>query len=129
MKPVVLSRPRVVGHSLLARFPALESVSGFKGLLVTGAEKIETGDWPVEAGSGLRAISLYFRGVGLIEVACTYRDRREEFEFLTHAVKEEDIAPTLIRFMEMILALPKDALSGTNTIREILDYRECIGIF
>ena len=129
MKPAILPLPQLVGRALLDRFPALEAVSGFKSLLVASGEKIETGEWRVAGMSGLHAISLYFRGVGLIEVACIYRDQREEFEFLTREVEQEEIAPTLIRFLEMVLALPSDALTGKRTIRAILDYRECKGIY
>ena len=129
MKTAILSLPQLVGRALIDRYPALNSIPGFKGLVVATEEKAETGDWQVRAESGLKAVSLYFRGAGLIEIACIYRDRRDEFEFLTREVKEEDISPTLIRFLEMLLALPKDALIGKRTIREVLDYRECKGIF
>ena len=129
MKPVAQSSIQSVARLLAAHFPALGAVDGFDKLHTGDDEGVETGDWQVTAASGLRSISLYFRGAGLIEVACSYRDRREEFEFFTSEVKEEEVAQILIRFLEMVLALPKNALSGKCTIREVLDYRECKGIY
>ncbi|ATC63380.1 hypothetical protein CMV30_05105 [Nibricoccus aquaticus] len=118
-----------MSRALVHRFSALTEVTGFSRLLAGDNEDVETGSWRIEAASGLRAVSFYFRGAGLIEIVCMYRDRREEFEFFASEVKEEDVSSTLILFVERILSLPKDALARETTIRDVLDYRDCKGIY